>query len=116
MNRALVAASILPMSVIIVGVGNADFGDMVELDGDVAPLVGLEGQKAARDIVQFVPFNDFVSAAAAISSGDENATAAKTLLAREVLAEVPAQVVSYMQGMKILPGSWNKKPKEKKEN
>ncbi|XP_046385692.1 copine-8-like [Ischnura elegans] len=114
-KEALVAASVLPLSVIIVGVGNADFGDMVELDGDVVPLVGFEGQKAARDIVQFVPFSEFIAAAAAISKGDENATAAKTLLAREVLAEVPSQVVSFMQGKKILPGQWVKKGKEEKK-
>ena len=57
--QALVAASHLPMSVIIVGVGNADFSLMEFLDGDDGSLVDRFGNTAARDIVQFVPFRDF---------------------------------------------------------
>lgn len=38
-KQALVNASKLPMSVIIVGVGNADFSAMNELDGDNGVLV-----------------------------------------------------------------------------
>lgn len=45
------------MSIIIVGVGNADFSNMRKLDGDEG-LYNSKGQKAARDIVQFVPFRD----------------------------------------------------------
>lgn len=45
----------LPMSIIIVGVGNADFGNMNKLDGDNG-LFNSKGEKAPRDIVQFVPF------------------------------------------------------------
>jgi len=45
----------LPLSVIIVGVGNAEFTNMVRLDGDNG-LYSNQGKKAARDIVQFVPF------------------------------------------------------------
>ena len=56
---ALVNASHLPMSVIIVGVGNADFGAMEFLDGDGGVLRDWNGKKAVRDIVQFVPFRDF---------------------------------------------------------
>jgi hypothetical protein len=51
----LVQASTLPISVVIVGVGNADFGNMDRLDGD-GGLYGSNGVKALRDIVQFVPF------------------------------------------------------------
>ncbi len=50
-------ASNLPLSVIIVGVGNADFDNMVKLDGD-SGLYNSKGQKAQRDITQFVPFRD----------------------------------------------------------
>ena len=46
----------LPLSLIIVGIGNADFSNMDTLDGDNG-LYNKKGQKAARDIVQFVPFN-----------------------------------------------------------
>ncbi len=50
---ALVEASALPMSVIIVGVGNEDFRAMEALDGD-GGLLRARGRVAARDIVQFV--------------------------------------------------------------
>ena len=46
----------LPLSIIIVGVGNADFTNMNTLDGDNG-LYNSKGMKASRDIVQFVPFN-----------------------------------------------------------
>jgi hypothetical protein len=58
-RAAIVRASRLPMSIIIVGVGNADFSDMRLLDGDDGPLRCPRGVPAARDIVQFVPFRDF---------------------------------------------------------
>ena len=58
-RQAIVQASRLPMSIIIVGVGNADFADMDELDGDNGVLRGPMGEPAKRDIVQFVPFRDF---------------------------------------------------------
>lgn len=58
-RAAIVRASHLPMSIIIVGVGNADFSDMRLLDGDDGPLRCPRGVPAARDIVQFVPFRDF---------------------------------------------------------
>lgn len=53
----LVQAANLPLSVIIVGVGNADFGNMNKLDGD-SGLINSKGQRAQRDIVQFVPMRD----------------------------------------------------------
>lgn len=52
----LVSNSHLPLSIIIVGVGNADFKNMNTLDGDNG-LYNSKGIKALRDIVQFVPFN-----------------------------------------------------------
>lgn len=58
-RTAIVRASRLPMSIIIVGVGNADFSDMRLLDGDDGTLRCPQGVPAARDIVQFVPFRDF---------------------------------------------------------
>lgn len=53
----LVANCNLPLSIIIVGVGNADFGNMEVLDGDNG-LYNSKGVKASRDIVQFVPFRE----------------------------------------------------------
>lgn len=53
----IVANTDVPISIIIVGVGSADFGNMVRLDGDNG-LFDSKGQKAMRDIVQFVPFRN----------------------------------------------------------
>ncbi|RYG67403.1 hypothetical protein EON64_07540 [archaeon] len=50
---AIIAASAQPMSVIIIGVGSADFGDMAVLDADKG-LLKRGGRTAERDIVQFV--------------------------------------------------------------
>jgi hypothetical protein len=82
------------MSIIIVGVGNADFTAMNELDADTVPLV-FNGVKAQRDIVQFVPFRNFQRL--------QNLSAAKAYLAKEVLAEVPEQIVGYMKSRNIQP-------------
>lgn len=85
----IVGNSNLPLSIIIVGIGNANFNNMTILDGDNG-LYDSRGRKANRDIVQFVPFNEV--------SGNPD------LLAKELLAELPEQVVQYMQVMGIAPG------------
>jgi hypothetical protein len=52
---AVVAASGLPLSIIIVGVGSADFTAMERLDADTEPLrCPRTGRLMERDIVQFV--------------------------------------------------------------
>lgn len=86
---ALVAASGLPMSLIIVGVGQADFSDMNNLDGDDGVLKSTSGIPVKRDIVQFVPFRQFKMGHPAE-------------LASHVLAEIPTQVTSYFR-MRGLP-------------
>ena len=88
--NSLVEASYLPISVIIIGIGNADFSNMDVLDADEDPLYDNNGRKADRDLVQFVPFKKF-------SSNGE-------LLAKEVLSEIPRQVIEYYQHKKIAPG------------
>ncbi|KAG0203302.1 Copine-8 [Mortierella sp. GBA30] len=88
---AIVAASRLPLSIIIVGVGNANFDNMNVLDADDEPLRA-NGVTMARDIVQFVPFRDFQAGA----FGGE-------ALAEAVLQEVPDQFVSYMTQNKVQP-------------
>jgi hypothetical protein len=77
----IVAQSNLPLSIIIVGIGNANFENMNTLDGDNG-LYNSSGVKASRDIVQFVPFNQ-------VQMNSD-------LLAQELLAELPSQVVQYM--------------------
>uniref|UniRef100_A0A8C2AUB3 Copine IVa n=1 Tax=Cyprinus carpio TaxID=7962 RepID=A0A8C2AUB3_CYPCA len=89
-REAIVHASHLPMSVIIVGVGNADFTDMEMLDGDDGILRSPKGEPVLRDIVQFVPFRNFKHASPAA-------------LAKSVLAEVPNQVVDYYNSKGIKP-------------
>ncbi|KAK3532650.1 hypothetical protein QTP86_027459 [Hemibagrus guttatus] len=89
-REAIVHASHLPMSVIIVGIGNADFSDMQMLDGDDGILRSPKGEPVLRDIVQFVPFCNFKHASPAA-------------LAKSVLAEVPNQVVDYYNSKGIKP-------------
>lgn len=49
-----------PLSIVIVGVGNADFDAMDVLDADEEPLrCHRTRQLMKRDIVQFVPYRDF---------------------------------------------------------
>ena len=79
----LVAGSFLPLSVIIIGVGNADFSTMNVLDADEEPLKDSRGVRAARDLVQFVPFLKY-------ENNPER-------LAQEVLAEIPRQIIEYYQ-------------------
>lgn len=56
----IVYGSELPLSIIIVGVGSADFSAMDELDADEKPLYSSKYRRQmSADIVQFVPFRDF---------------------------------------------------------
>jgi hypothetical protein len=55
-REAIVKASKLPLSIIIVGVGEEDFSSMEFLDADKRALKH-NGVLAARDIVQFVGTN-----------------------------------------------------------
>ena len=55
----LIEASLLPLSVIIVGIGNSDFKKMEILDGDEIPLTSSTRKKRIRDLVQFVPFSKY---------------------------------------------------------
>jgi hypothetical protein len=95
-RKAIVDASTLPLSIIIVGVGNADFDAMDELDGDTVRLTAPDGRMAARDIVQFVPFRDFLGKST-------NAHVSRLHLAREVLAEIPEQFLGFMKANNIVP-------------
>eukprot|EP00112_Aurelia_sp_Birch-Aquarium-sp1_P018112 Seg4277.4 transcript_id=Seg4277.4/GoldUCD/mRNA.D3Y31 product=Copine-1 protein_id=Seg4277.4/GoldUCD/D3Y31 len=86
---AIVRASFYPMSIIIVGVGDADFSSMEQLDADKQRLSS-GGTIAARDIVQFVPFRKF-------------SHAPPGALAKSVLAEIPGQVTEYFKMKGIAP-------------
>lgn len=78
------------MSIIIVGVGQADFTSMDILDADDEPLYSNKFKKFMdSDIVQFVPFSEF--------KNDPR------MLAKEVLEEIPRQFLSFMERNNIVP-------------
>ena len=80
----IVRGSGLPLAVIIVGVGGADFSGMDTLDADDEALYSNAYRKYSEaDIVQFVPYNDFKNN--------------PHLLAKETLNELPGQLLNYMR-------------------
>ena len=87
----LVEGSFLPLSVIIIGIGEDDFHEMVVLDGDKNPITSSKGVVRKRDLVQFVKFNKFKNN--------------PTKLAEKVLEEVPKQVIEYYAMKNIDPNS-----------
>ncbi|GBG84782.1 hypothetical protein CBR_g39159 [Chara braunii] len=90
--HAIIQASRLPLSILIIGVGPADFSAMEALDSD-KKLLTCCGQQAERDIVQFVEMQNITS---------------DNQLARELLAELPGQVVRFMSSGLVripVPGS-----------
>ncbi|OMO55290.1 C2 calcium-dependent membrane targeting [Corchorus olitorius] len=87
---ALVRASDLPLSILIVGVGNADFKQMEVLDADDGRrLENSTGRVATRDIVQFVPMRE-------VHSGQISVVQA-------LLEELPGQFLTYMRSRNIKP-------------
>lgn len=94
-KNTIINASTLPISIIIVGVGDADFEAMDELDSDEVRLT-VDGRYAERDIVQFVPLNKFLSKNGLVVKSQAD-------LAREVLAEVPDQLTSFMKSREFQP-------------
>ncbi|KAJ4883283.1 Protein BONZAI 2 [Raphanus sativus] len=87
---ALVSASDLPLSILIVGVGGADYKEMEVLDGDKGErLESSSGRVASRDVVQFVALKD-------IQYGEVSVVEA-------LLAELPSQFLAYMKNRNITP-------------
>ncbi|KAL4601869.1 hypothetical protein ACB092_10G013000 [Castanea dentata] len=88
---ALVKASDLPLSILIVGVGGADFREMEVLDADNGRrLESSTGRVATRDIVQFVPMRE-------VHSGQIS-------VVQSLLEELPGQFLTYMRSRDIKPG------------
>jgi hypothetical protein len=86
----VVISSRLPISIIIVGIGDANFDNMEVLDADKKCLhSSISGTSSQRDNVQFVEFNTF----------KDN----PHLLAQETLKEVPRQMVDYFKKLNISP-------------
>nr|XP_043617827.1 protein BONZAI 3-like isoform X2 [Erigeron canadensis] len=87
---ALVRASDLPLSILIVGVGNADFKQMEILDADNGQrLESSTGRIATRDIVQFVPMR--------------NVHPGEVSMVQALLEELPGQFLTYMRSRDIKP-------------
>ncbi|KAL5566194.1 hypothetical protein UlMin_029358 [Ulmus minor] len=94
---ALVRASDLPFSILIVGVGAADFTQMEILDADNGlRLESSTGRVATRDIVQFVPMRE-------VQSGQKS-------VAEALLEELPAQFLTYMRSRDIKPRTFSSAP------
>lgn len=91
-RKTIVDLSSLPCSIIIVGVGSADFTQMEELDGDGGVLRDQSGRPCERDIVQFVKFNECV---------------VRGNLAEEVLKEIPTQFCGHMEKIGFVPNAVN---------
>jgi hypothetical protein len=103
---SIVEAADKPLSIIISGVGDADFTNMEVLDGDDQRLRS-RTKVAARDIVQFVAMRDFKQGDSHRYTQNQATSYQETmrLLAEHTLAEVPQQVVSFMRlhGIKAMP-------------
>eukprot|EP01032_Pedospumella_encystans_P011642 gene11642-13527_t len=82
-KEAIIEASSDPMSIIIIGVGEADFSQMHQLDSDNT-LLTHNRKTATRDIVQFVSYKDEI-------------LKGHSAVAEAVLAEIPGQVLLFMQ-------------------
>ena len=91
---AIVEGSFLPLSIIIIGIGNYDFSAMKFLDADKNPLVNSSGVMEMRDIVQFVDYKKY--------RGNSEK------LIEEVLDEIPKQIVEYYTLKNIYPDNLQK--------
>ena len=82
-------AETAPLSIIICGIGQANFSAMELLDGDDGVLKNSKGQPVSRDIIQFVPLRKFAGNV--------------TKLADETLREIPQQLTQYFLKRGIYP-------------
>lgn len=82
-KQQLIEASEDPLSIVIVGIGDADFSGMEFLDEHDTE------QESGRDITKFVRFSDYKSFNA---------------LTEAVLDEIPDQLVEYFYNRGIMPG------------
>lgn len=85
----VIKCSNLPISIIIIGIGDENFTNMEKLDADKIPLESKRFGKMKRDIIQFVSVNKY----------KDN----PPLIAKETLEEVPNQIADYMKIANINP-------------
>uniref|UniRef100_A0A453NTU5 Copine C-terminal domain-containing protein n=1 Tax=Aegilops tauschii subsp. strangulata TaxID=200361 RepID=A0A453NTU5_AEGTS len=85
---AIIKASDFPLSIIVVGVGGADFKEMEFLDPNKGGrLESSTGRVASRDVIQFAPMKDVHGTGISI--------------VQSLLAEVPGQFMTYMRTREI---------------
>ena len=87
----IVECSMLPISIIMVGVGERDFSDLVPLNKSLS-IKNSKGQFAVRRCVQFVALKEFKSDQDDIS--------------RKVLEEIPTQLLSFMCSEGLMPDAF----------
>ena len=56
---SIIQVSMLPISIIIIGVGDNVYYDMKRLNGENGKLISSKGEILDKDIIQYVHFNDF---------------------------------------------------------
>ncbi|VAI57562.1 unnamed protein product [Triticum turgidum subsp. durum] len=85
---AIIKASDFPLSIIVVGVGGADFKEMEFLDPNKGGrLESSTGRVASRDVIQFAPMKDVHGTGISI--------------VQSLLAEIPGQFMTYMRTREI---------------
>ena len=82
---AMIAASHLPISIVIVGVGEADFSDMAPL---LNSNIRIKGDAAIRDITNFVLYQPDIRA---------------EIFGKEAFSKLPFQLVTFFRLQNIRP-------------
>uniref|UniRef100_A0A3Q0KS66 Copine, putative n=1 Tax=Schistosoma mansoni TaxID=6183 RepID=A0A3Q0KS66_SCHMA len=98
-KKSVIETSFLPISIIVLGVGGGKFSEMEILDQDFG-LLKVGQEQACRDNVQFVQMRRFLRLAA---DGSDSIRWSKVALAKEVLAELPSQILEYLDKNHLSP-------------
>lgn len=97
----IIEASALPLSIVIVGLGDGDFSQVRKLDQDEVKLKGNKsGKESKRDMIDFIDFKDYLC--------EKRTPLTEINLARKTFAEIPSQFVKYMQDKSIRPNKEKK--------
>lgn len=96
----IIEASNLPLSIVIVCLGDGDFTQIKKLDQDEVPLQSEKKGICKRDMIDVINFKDYIT--------EQRTPLTEVHLARKTFAEIPAQFVRYMQGKGIRPNKEKK--------
>ena len=80
---AVIESSKLPMSIIIIGVGDVVINDMKRLNGEYGKLISSKGEELKKDIVQYVHYNDYADNIQKLTD--------------DVLKNIPSQISEYYE-------------------